>query len=117
MDTPQEVEVWVVLPALRRQLATSLKKQGMKQKEIASLFNITEAAVSMYLSKKRGDETTFTKKIMDEIDASSKNIAKDKSKAMYEVQRLMKIISDTKHICNICHSHINTSKECKICYA
>ena len=32
MDTPQEIEVWYVLPALRREIAIALKKQGLKQK-------------------------------------------------------------------------------------
>ncbi len=117
MDTPQEVEVWVVLPALRRQLAVSLKKIGLKQKEIASVFNLTEAAVSQYLKKKRGSDASFGGDIELEIIESAKTIAKDRNKTRYELQRLVRLVAGTRRLCTICRTHIPTEKGCEICYA
>ena len=115
MDTPQEVEVWFVLPALRRQFVIALKKQGMKQKEIASLMNLTEPAVSQYLKNKRGDSIEFTQEIEKNIEESCKRIDNEK-KFKKEFQNLLKKVRVSKFICRVCHDHIKTEDNCKICY-
>ena len=116
MDTPQEIQVWYILPALRRQLAITLRKEGMKQKEIATAIGLTEAAVSQYLKKKRGEETHFSKDVLDEIGKSARLIAADNTKVRSETQRLLKMISETRFICGVCHNHINSNVNCEICY-
>ena len=50
---PQEIEVWYIIPAVRRELAKSMVKIGLKQKQIAVTLGITEAAVSQYLKLDR----------------------------------------------------------------
>ena len=62
MLTPQEIEVWYLLPALRREIAMKLKSEGYSQKDIAKLMDITPAAVSQYIHNKRA------KKLDIEID-------------------------------------------------
>ncbi|MBI2110228.1 hypothetical protein HYT51_00405, partial [Candidatus Woesearchaeota archaeon] len=42
---PQEIEVFYIIPALRRQLAIEMKKNGLKQKRIAELLLIEDATV------------------------------------------------------------------------
>ena len=99
---PQEVEVWYVLPAIRRELAKVMKtkvvprtnedgeKQDHKitQKEIARMLGVTEPAITQYLLKKkgqrsRGDQVNLPDDILREIDKSA-----DKMIADYEKVRL-----------------------------
>lgn len=53
MEFPQYIELWYLMPALRRELSKELKRKGLSQKEISSALGITEAAVSQYLKLKR----------------------------------------------------------------
>lgn len=53
---PCEIITWYVLPVIRKELAVLLvKNHRMSQKEAASLLGVTDAAISQYLSKKRGN--------------------------------------------------------------
>lgn len=57
MKIPCEVMVWQVLPLVRRELARELvQNHGMSQAEVAKMFDVTDAAISQYLTKKRGGE-------------------------------------------------------------
>lgn len=115
MDTPQEVEVWFILPAIRGKLAQNLKDLGLKQKEIAKALNLTEAAVSQYLSKKRGEETSFDATTLKDISNAAKKIA-DGATSREELQRLLQKVKKSRFICNVCHDQINTADSCDICY-
>ena len=53
MELPQEIELWYVIPAIRKQLVIELKRKGLKQKAIAPILGITEAAISQYNRDKR----------------------------------------------------------------
>ena len=68
---PEEIDVWYVFPALRREIAVELKKIGMKSNKIAELLGITKAAVSQYLSGKRASKISFT----DNMKSKIKNAA------------------------------------------
>ena len=54
MKPPCELVVWYVLPAIRSELAKSLLSLGMKQKDVSQLMDITQPAVSQYITDKRG---------------------------------------------------------------
>jgi hypothetical protein len=62
------------VPAIKAKLARELKEKGVSQKEIATLLDVTEAAVSQYLSGKRAK--------------NKRKAAEEKSKAIPEVCRL-----------------------------
>ena len=53
---PQEIEVWYIIPALRREFASILKEKGFPQKQIAEKLKLTESAVSQYLKLKRAKD-------------------------------------------------------------
>ena len=97
---PQEVEVWYVLPAIRRELAKVMKTKVVQradedgdmkdhkitQKEIARMLGVTEPAITQYLLRKkgqrsRGDQVDLPKEILTEIDRSADNMIEEYEKA------------------------------------
>ncbi|TET12217.1 MAG: hypothetical protein E3J86_00775, partial [Candidatus Thorarchaeota archaeon] len=114
---PQEVEVWYVLPAIRRELAKvmktkvvqradvdgEVKEHKITQKEIARMLGVTEPAITQYLLKKkdkrsRGDQVKMPDQILREIDKSADTMIKD-----YEQARM----GDSKEIFEIMTKEIN----------
>jgi uncharacterized protein len=116
MDTPQEVEVWLILPALRKQFVVALKMQGMKQKDVAQMMGLTQAAISQYMNGKRGGDIFFSDHVLKEINASCRQISSEKSDFKTELQRILRIIKKTKFICSVCNRSIAVPRNCEICY-
>ena len=115
MIQPQEIEVWHVLPALRKEIVASLLKLGKTQKEIALLLSITPAAVSQYKNKKRAKSVKFNQKILEEIDVSAKNIMDNKSCLTRELQKLCGLVKKEGILCELHKKHSNICCNCKIC--
>ncbi len=67
MKPPCEIVVWYLIPGIRSVLAKELFSLGMKQKEISAVLDITQPAVSQYLSDKRGNEVGFCDEILEMI--------------------------------------------------
>lgn len=127
---PQEVEVWYVLPAIRREIARVMKTKEISrigddgkvrqhritQKEIARMLGVTEPAITQYLLKKkgmrsRGDQVVIPEKFIKEIEKSA-----DAMIAVYEkgqsdddlfeimtreVNRVIKVMRDDGAMCEI----------------
>ena len=70
METPQEIEVWYILPAIRKELALAMKLNGIKQVEIAKLLGVTKSAVTQYVNNKRANYVSFNSKIKNQINNS-----------------------------------------------
>ena len=123
MELPQEIELWYVIPSIRKALVTELKKQGLKQKEIAPLLGITESAISQYMKDKRAAPCydAFKKDPLEsEIKKSARNImnqeSSDPSVAIREINRLCNFIKEKKIICDIHRKQNKTLKSCNICF-
>ena len=90
---PCEYIIWNVLPSIRKEFVKSLKKKfNLTQKQISEIVNLTPAAVSQYLSNKRGGIKITNEKILREINKSAENIYKKGEK---------KLESETCRICNL----------------
>lgn len=116
MEMPQELEVWYVLPAIRRELTKGLLKVGLKKSQIAKKLNITKSAVSQYLKEKRGNEFIFNKKINMELKEAIKNLISNKTTPLFEIQRICNLVK-TEHILCKFHKTKNPSlKNCEVCH-
>lgn len=132
---PQEVEVWYVLPAVRRELAKVMKtrvvdrvgsdgkmrKHKITQKEIASMLGVTEPAITQYLLKKgkrsRGDQVEIPSRVQSEIERSADRIVnvyedsvpeeKIYEEMTREINRLIQFLRDEGIMCDI-HKQFST---------
>ena len=114
MIHPQEIEVWYVLPAIRKEMAIALKKEGMAQKKIAEIFGVTPAAISQYISNKRGSDASMEKDIKKEVEKSIKIIIKDNKQMFFEMQKILKTLRDKGSMCSICKQKIDVPKDCHL---
>jgi len=110
---PQEIEVFYIIPTIRKYIAISLKKQGLKQKDIADIMMINTSAISQYSSTKRGNKIKLNSKIQKEIENSCKNI-KDPMTYIKETQKILRYIREN-FICDIHKQISKVPKECKSC--
>jgi len=78
MKSSYEVIVWDVLPSIRAALTEELVARGLSQKEISKRLGITPAALSQYLSKKRGYKIDVKEVMKDEIKELADNIIQGK---------------------------------------
>jgi predicted transcriptional regulator len=92
MRPPCEIVVWYVIPTIRSELAKELLNLGMKQKEISELLDITQPAVSQYISDKRGHGIKFN----DETLKLIKDFANGLVEKKYNQRDII------PHVCEIC---------------
>jgi uncharacterized protein len=109
--TVQELEVWYVLPAVRKELAKVMKEKGLSQAKIAKFLGITEAAVSQYVKAKRAADVKLDLKLKPEIETAAKNIMNGKNQRR-EIQRLIHFAEKNHLICKVCPEHTSTCKQC-----
>lgn len=62
LETPCERLRWGLLSALRRAIVKGLIDKGISRKQVAIIFEISEAAISYYLHDKRGTQYVIDKK-------------------------------------------------------
>ncbi|MBN1385487.1 transcriptional regulator [Candidatus Woesearchaeota archaeon] len=114
---PQEIEVWYLLPSIRKALAKSFVHDfQLKQKDAARLLGITEAAVSQYLKDKRGAEINFTIAEKDRIRKTARSIIDDGKNVMKLIYDLCASFRGSKTLCCIHRKHDKSlPKNCRIC--
>lgn len=115
---PQELETWYILPALRKEFAYVLSsKHKMKQKDIAKILDVTEAAISQYMKNKRGKEFKFQGVLKQEIEKSAEIVAENNTSFSRELQRIFSLIRKEGHICKM-HRKIDSKlpAKCDICF-
>ena len=115
LQMPQEIEVWYVLPAIRRKIAKQMLSAGLKQKEIAKSLKVTEPAVSQYLKSKRAKKVNFNKKINKSIKKSAELLMKNKSCVIREIQKCCKLVREEGILCKIHVRESNVAGKCKGC--
>lgn len=113
---PQEIEVWYLIPALRKEIAQILIESGSTQREAAETLGLTEAAISQYIKAKRAQEVRFSKKEMAEIKKAALRIKENKEDAMKYLYTLSQQLMGSKSICEIHKKHDpSVPSGCDIC--
>jgi len=112
---PCEIVVNELLPTIRKMAAVRMIKEGKSQRETAKTLGLTEAAVSHYVSKKRGE---IDKKLELIITKAMDRYYQDDRSFSENVCAICKGLRRSKQMCAI-HRHIGQSKldgkECDFC--
>ena len=106
-QTPCEFLMWNILPVIRREFARNLIDVfNLSQKDAAEKLGATPAAVSQYLSGKRGKMEIKDEFIIQEIRKSSERIFKYGEKV---------VVSETCRICKLMRDKGLFSSICEVC--
>lgn len=114
---PQEMEVWYLLPSLRKELAKSfINDYNLSQKKAAQILGVTESAISQYFKSKRAKSLKFDKNDILEIKKTALKIIRDEKNARVHFYNLSKKLKGSKSMCEIHHRFDKTlPKECGLC--
>ena len=105
-NLPQEIEVWYIIPAIRRELAENLvKKHRLTYQKAAGILGVSKAAVSQYLNKKRAGKFKLPKEIKKEDEKSAGLIITNQNLAVREILRLLNVIKRSKCSCDVCKKY------------
>lgn len=116
MKQPQEIEVWYIIPALRRKFSRCMvHKYNLSQRKTAKLLGVTESAVSQYVNKKRAQEVSLGCEIAKKIDLSAKKIIDSKSNFIKETQKMLKIAKNNGVLCRVHKIYDEVPKNCNYC--
>ena len=97
---PQEIEVYYVLPTIRKYFTLCLKERGMSQKEIAKLLGLQPSTVSQYVKNKRASNVKFSSEVETFIKNASNSI-NTTSDIIKQTQSVLNFIRDTGNLCKI----------------
>lgn len=118
MKPPCEFVVWYVLPAIRSELAKSLLSLGMKQKDVSELMDITQPAVSQYITDKRGCGIKFDDDVNSLIKDFAQELYSGKAKKSDIISRTCSICKEIKTSEILEQLNIDKSElgdDCKAC--
>ena len=100
---PQEIEVWYIIPAIRKELSKLLtKKYELSYEKTGTILGISKAAISQYLSDKRANKIKLNVETRKEVAKSAKIIFDNQKNAIAEMQRILKFMKENKCSCDVC---------------
>ncbi len=103
---PQEIEVWYIIPTIRKELAKQLIKQNdISYEKVGTMLGVSKAAVSQYISDKRANKVKLNIETKKEVAKSAKIIIKNPKLALSEIQRLLKYMKEKKCSCDVCKKY------------
>ena len=107
MKTPCETIIWRVVPMIKKEFAQMLVHDfHLTQKETSIKLGTTEAAISRYISGKRGTLEITDEEILSEIKKSVEKISNsNESTAIKETCRICRILKSKNIIEGIRYDH------------
>ncbi|OYT28799.1 transcriptional regulator [Thermoplasmatales archaeon ex4572_165] len=106
-QTPCEYLIWNGIPVIRREIAKSMINDfKLNQRQTAEKLGITPAAVSQYISGKRGKIEVKDKEILNEIYISAKTIIEKGDSA---------VVPETCRLCSLMRKRSIFSIPCDLC--
>ena len=118
MRPPCEIVVWYVIPTIRSELAKELLNLGMKQKQISEVLDITQPAVSQYISDKRGHGIKFDPKVQNMIKEFARDLVDGKATQIDIIPKMCEICKKIKAeevVCQIHKDKDNIPINCNAC--
>jgi len=118
MRPPCEVVVWYVIPAIRSDLTKELLNLGMKQKQVCDVLDISQPAISQYVSDKRGHGIKFEPEIRDMIREFAKDLVDGKADQRDIIPKTCEICRKIKAeevICQLHHEKDKIPTNCTAC--
>ncbi|MDP2672357.1 MAG: transcriptional regulator [Nanoarchaeota archaeon] len=114
---PQELEVWYLIPAIRRELTRIfILDFNLTQKQISEILGVTESAISQYQKSKRAQNLKFSKKEIEKIKKFAKKIILDKRHSKEYFYKLCLDLRGTKSLCELHKKQDkNVLKNCDLC--
>ena len=102
----QEIEVWYIIPALRKEISRLLtEKHGLTFEKAGNILGISKAAISQYLSNKRANKIKLSSEVKKEIVKSAKIMSENPSMSVSEMQRLIRFMKENKCSCEVCKKY------------
>lgn len=111
----QELELWYIVPALRREFAIEMRRRGVRGVEIARRLGLTKAAVSQYFSKSRAAEFRFDRKTKGLIADSVSKVVNG-ADSLVEIQRIVDVLRNNAGICRFHKKKEHIAEGCNICF-
>jgi predicted transcriptional regulator len=108
---PQEVEVYYIIPGIKREIAKCMSGRGIRQGKIANLLQIEKATVSQYLSNKRGNKVEFSEEFLEQVYDAARKID-DKMSFIKEIQRLLRIARENGTVCSVHKKVSDVPQDC-----
>lgn len=103
---PQEIEVWYIIPAIRKELARLLtKKHELSYEKTGNILGISKAAVSQYLSNKRANKIKLSSEIKKELEKSAETLSENPKQGMVEIERVLRIMKQKRCSCDVCKKY------------
>ena len=96
MKPPCEIVVWYVIPAIRSELAKELLNLGMRQKDVSELMDITQPAVSQYITDKRGSGIKLDDDVKEMIHEFARQLSEGEATKLDLIPRTCKICKNVK---------------------
>ena len=105
---PQEIEVWYIIPAIRREMAMCFSREHkISYDNIALMMGLTKAAISQYIAGKRVERIKMHPKALEEVKISCNRVVKNKNSVSKEILRVLEIIKKKKLHCEMCGEMID----------
>ncbi|HTX61152.1 MAG TPA: transcriptional regulator [Methanobacterium sp.] len=118
MRPPCEIVVWYVIPSIRSELAKELLNLGMKQKQISEVLDITQPAVSQYISDKRGHGIKFEPQVQGMIREFAQDLVDGKASQIDIIPKMCEICKRVKAeevVCQLHKDKDNIPLNCNAC--
>lgn len=110
---PQEMEVWYVLPAIRREFSLALIETGLSQKRVAGILGVTEAAVSQYKKEKRAKELIFDLTVKEEIKKAARRVTTRPEMIFQEMMAIDDYLKRHGIFCQLHRAKTRTPQGCE----
>ncbi len=113
---PQEIEVWYIIPAIRRELSKCfIRDYKITYEKVGGILGISKAAISQYLKNKRAAKIRLHPKAQAEICKSCKKIVNKKSDSVREITKILRFIRRKNLHCEVCGEVVIDNKNHEDC--